>query len=506
MINLKGRRILIFQQRGWALNIGHFLAKKFQAEGAALAAFTSKKTTHDFIAGQKEVRYDLIVSKDEIIENPKKFITGEKITFKNICEFLEIDSVWPLIAGTRQQVKSYPDKYNYAFRQNLTDDELKEYTISIYKSLKNIFDEFKPELIVSPNFASLPHLFFYYLGRKYGCQMAAIADTKIKGYYILTNGKNYEQGSFYDQLEKLNAGQVESANRQKAKDYIKSFRQNFIQQDSYARVAKPKSLWQKIRHAGSPYYHILLWYLSSEPRKNRLKTIGPTIDYKPPRIILRDHYAHEKNKRFMEKFNYYPLEKIGQFIYYPLQFQPEEAIDTQARYFSNQLETARLIAMSLPDDYTLAVKEHPAMLGLRSASYLEKLARTPNVKLIDFRIPSEEVIKRADLIIGTGSTTMAEAAFYHKPSIALGDYGLTPKLPNVFSLSDLTAAAKIIKEALGADLRTQEYERKLENFVSAAFDRGIDINYSALWERGEEKDKMESFWNWYKTEIENLIT
>ena len=38
MNKLKGKRILIFQQRGWALTIGHFLAKKLQAEGGRLAA------------------------------------------------------------------------------------------------------------------------------------------------------------------------------------------------------------------------------------------------------------------------------------------------------------------------------------------------------------------------------------------------------------------------------------------------------------------------------------
>jgi len=57
-----------------------------------------------------------------------------------------------------------------------------------------------------------------------------------------------------------------------------------------------------------------------------------------------------------------------------LQFQPEASIDVMAPFFSNQIETARQIAMSMPDDYVLVTKEHPAMVELRPPSYLEDRA------------------------------------------------------------------------------------------------------------------------------------
>ena len=89
-MDLKGKRVLIFQQRGWAINIGHFLAKKLQAEGCRLAALTLKNTTHEFILNQKEVKYDLIISNDEVVSNPKKYLGEDDFSLKEICDSLGV--------------------------------------------------------------------------------------------------------------------------------------------------------------------------------------------------------------------------------------------------------------------------------------------------------------------------------------------------------------------------------------------------------------------------------
>ncbi|MDZ4243929.1 MAG: hypothetical protein U1C57_02385, partial [Candidatus Doudnabacteria bacterium] len=62
-----GKRILIFQQRSWGIGIGHFLAQKLKREGCRLAAITFKKSTQDFVAGQREVEYELVINDDEVL-------------------------------------------------------------------------------------------------------------------------------------------------------------------------------------------------------------------------------------------------------------------------------------------------------------------------------------------------------------------------------------------------------------------------------------------------------
>lgn len=505
MNNLKGKRILIFQQRGWCLRIGHFLARKLQEEGCRLAALTLKRSTHNFILKQKEVKYDLVISNDEVMSRPKDYLQGDTYSLKEICDGLGIDTIWPIVMTLRHHVRSYKDKYYYGFKQNVSDEEIIDFVMAVYKYINEIFDKFNPEIIVTPNFVTLQHIMFNLYARKRGVKMIAITDCKIRGYYIFSYDYNDTSGDFIDRVDALNSGKVETDNRGKAIKYIKEFREKFIYPDYFITPNhnnQKETLIQKIKRESLPYKQILSWYIK-DLSTNFLESTGITIDYRPPQIILRDHYCHKKYKKFMNNFDYYPFDKISKFVYFPLQFQPEATIDVMAAYFSNQIETARQLAMSLPDDYVLVVKEHPSMLGYRSPSYMEKLARTPNVKFIDYRILSEKILKKADLIISPNSTTIAEAAFYNKPSIQLGNLGVTLKLPNVFKHTDITTLSSRIKEILKVNLKTEEYERKLQNFVAAIFDTGFNLNYMDMWEKGG--GNLEYLLQIYKKEIEKII-
>jgi hypothetical protein len=506
MGNLKGKRVLIFQQRGWGINIGHFLAKKLQAEGCRLAALTLKRTTHEFVLNQKEVNYEMVINNDEIMSRPKDYLRGDTFSLKQICDELGIDSVWPIISSLRFHVRSYKDKYYYGFKQNVPDEEIIDYVMAVYKCIKEIFEKFKPEVIISPNFVALPHIMFNLFAEQQGVNMITITDSKIKSVYIFSYNYIDNKGPFFETVDALNQGRLDSKNREKAREYIKEFREKFKQPDIYRRLRsldKKRSFLYKIRFELSPYFQVLRWYLKKQI--NVLESTGISPDWRPPRIILRDHYCNKRYKKFMKKFDYYPFEKIKKFVYFPLQFQPEATIDATAPFFSNQIETARQVAMALPDDYTLVVKEHPGMVGLRPPSYIEKVARTPNVKLVDCRISSEEVLKKTDLVISpSGGTTITEAAFLRKPVIQLGDLGITKKLPNVFPHSDMTTLSAEIRKVLADDLNSPEYERKLENYVAAAYDTGFSPDYFAMWEKGKTEG-LEELFDIYKREIKNAL-
>ena len=144
------------------------------------------------------------------------------------------------------------------------------------------------------------------------------------------------------------------------------------------------------------------------------------------------------------------------------------------------------------------------MVGKRPPSYTEKLARTVNVKLIDYRIPSEEVLRKADLVISPGSTTLAEAALLKKPAIQLGDLGTTLLLPNVEKHTDISTLSRKITEVLNANA-DPDYEKKLQNYVASAYDTGFDVDYLGAWEQGKS-ELVGSLWQTYKKEIERVLS
>lgn len=488
------------------MNIGHFLAKKLQEEGCRLAAFTIKKTTHEFITEQEEVKYDNITSMDKIMENPKGYLAGDDYPLEYICAELGVDSIWPFVYSLRNHVKSYKDKYYFGFKQNIPDEGLIDYIKAAYKYVKFIFEKFGPEAIISPNIIALPHIIMNLYAEKRGVKMIAVTDSKVVGYYFFSYNFNDSKGAFHNRIEELNSKMFESENKQRAKKYIREFRDSFIRQEcsaSWDLGEKKESLFTRIKRELYPYKRILRWYIKG-PSKNYIKSIGISIDYIPPKYILRDHYARKRYKKFMENYKYFDFDKLKKFVYFPMQVQPEATIDVQAPYFNNQIETMRQIAISLPDDYVLVAREHPGMVGLRPPSYLEKVARTPNVKLIDYRIPNEKVMKSADLVISPNSTTLAEAAFYNKPAIQFGNLGTTLRLPNVEKNTDMSLLSKKIKEMLNKNLKTEEYERRLENFVAAVYDIGFDFKYATFWTKGKGDDK-EVLWQTYKNELERVF-
>jgi len=506
MSKLYNKRILIFQQRAWGRRIGRFLAKKFYDEGCSLAAVTSTKKTHDCIVGQEDIKYEMIICHDEVIGQPEKFLAGDDYSLEEICKDLGIDSIWPLVSGVRMMVRSYKDKYYYGFKQCVSDEEIVKYVKATYKCVKLIFDKFNPDIIVATNFVGFYHIMFCLYGRKVGTKMIGVTDSKIKGVNFFSHNYNTNRGSFIERVDELNSGE-NTKNREKAKQYITEFRKTF-KKPSYSESEEQnkKSFIKIIKGELSPYAHIVRWYRDKYVRKvkNELPNVEFWTGYRSPRIILRDHYCQKKYLKFANNYKYYNLKNIKKYVYFPLQVQPEETIDVFSPYFSNQIETARLIAMSLPDDYTLVVKNHPVMADYTPPSYLEKVARTINIKLIDYRIPSEEVLKGADLIISPGGTSLAEAAFYNKPAIQLGNLGTNLKLPNVVKHTDMTTLSARIKERLKENLRTEDYERKLENFVAAAYDVGFDLDYLGAY-YGGRSDLLDSVWEVYKKEVEKNI-
>ncbi len=501
MDQFKGKKILIFQQRGWATSIGHFLAKKFQAQGCELAALTLKKSTHKFICEQAEVKYSQVISVDDIYEYPEKYLDNEEITFEQICGELKIDSLWPLIYSDRHLVRSYGEKYYYSYRQHVSDEYISLYIKAYYKVVRDLLVNFKPSLILIPAFIFEGHVILELLSKKYGVPLIAIVTAKVPGWSVFVNDYVVEKCRMFDRLDQLNNHQAESANREKAKKFISQFRGKFIRQTYMPDSNKKINLIKKIRAELSLFKQILNWYF--KPNINFVKTFGPSQDYRSPRYILRDHYYFKKYKKFAENFNYYPFERLKKFVFFPLQFTPEASADLICPMFNNQVELARQLAMSMPDDYTLVVKEHPQMIGLRAPSYLKQLQRTANVKVIDYRISSEEVLKKMNLIIANYSTAIFEAALYKKPAIVLGDSGFFKRLPNATKHSDFSTMAAAIKRVLLLDLNTVEYERQLENYLSAVYDTGFDFDYNKAWYYGGED--LEELWQLYYQEIKRVL-
>ena len=449
------KKIFIFQQREWSIRIGDYLGEKLFKENYQLGCLTFKRSVHITIKNNPNVKYDTIISHDDYLENPNDYIADKSFTIEDLCKELNIDSIWPIIQSARHHVKNFNKKYYYSFSQNKSDKEIEDYVISLFFLCKKVEKEFNPAIIFAPNFVSLPHIIFNLYFKKKKIKMIAVADSKVGYQQIFVEDYLDESGYFQDYLNELEKGNTKIKKISKIKKFISNYNKGKV---SYLKTLDPINIKIEIKNL---LRTILLLYRSIFYKDiNHIKNLGYSIDSQKPLLIIRNYLSDIRN-RLLEKFiKYDDFKSKYEYAYMPIQAQPESSIDVQSVNFSNQLETARKIAMNLPGRMKLYVKDHPFMYGLRSYSYLKKLQNTPNIKLIDFRIDSKKIIKNSSMMICATGTTIFQAALIKKPCIMLGKTGTLKKLPNVFINKNFNKLTKQIIEIKGFKFKKKNMTKK----------------------------------------------
>ena len=478
----KAKKIFIFQQRNWCLRIGHDLAKHFVKMGNEVSCLTFRKDIFKFITKQKDVKYNLILNHDDIIQNPEKYIK-KKISTKEVCKSLNLRSIWPLAQSLRDHAKSYKKKYFYSFQQNKSDEEIINYFKALYFVLETIKREFNPNVILMPNYVSGVHQLFYYFAKKNNIRTIAVTSQLIEKRNFFTYDPTDSSGPVFSKFNKVKS----LISRSKTKFFTKKY---------INKIKKKKIKLKFDLFAESKFFLRRLFFFTIEVFKFKgnffllAKNKNITPDNYILYFIIRDFYSKIKNKIFYNKINFTNIDNIESFIYMPLQFQPEANIDVTAPFFNNQIETARQIALRLQGNDTLVVKDHPDMYGFRSNSYLNKILNTPNIKLVKSDISTYKLLKSCKCMVAPTGTTFFEAALLQTPAVLLGNLGFAKILPNVYFNNNIQDVATSIKLAIKqTKIDKLKYSKKLEFIISHLLNNSFDENYNIIWEKGHKNNK-----------------
>jgi hypothetical protein len=127
-------------------------------------------------------------------------------------------------------------------------------------------------------------------------------------------------------------------------------------------------------------------------------------------------------------------------VLFLLQFEPEFTTLSLAREFNNTRAILQQMALSLPADYRLVVKEHATNIGNRDIGFYKDLVRLPNVVLADYRIPGLTLAARAAAVSTVSGTVAVEATLMGKPVVIFAEhveYGFLPNISTVTAMRDL---------------------------------------------------------------------
>lgn len=138
----------------------------------------------------------------------------------------------------------------------------------------------------------------------------------------------------------------------------------------------------------------------------------------------------------------------SKYIYFALQFTPEETIIPRAGVFSEQYTSIQLLARCVKDyNIMVYVKEHPH-LYYRDRRFYEEVGKIDNVKFIKTTESTYDIMNHSIAVATQNGTCILEAILMKKPAIVFGDGYLWNGMPGLFQIRDEKRGKDIIKEII----------------------------------------------------------
>lgn len=345
---------------------------------------------------------------------------------------------------------------------------------------EEILDESQPDFLITP-MSNLHHNHLFYLMCKArGIKILMMIPTRLSKRYMISN-----EPEKFDQFAIRN-NEFESKTPEQLIDLLKvtsasndskKFANTFL--SSKFQLLKASIQFLLFSNNSNTKTHYTYF------GRTKLKVLFYTSWY----ILKKKYRTFFINKFFSKDIS------DEHFIFFPLQTEPERSLLIAAPFYTDQLNTIKHIAQSLPINYILYVKEHPTQIvrEWRKTSFYKEIMNLSNVKLIHPSVSSENLLKKTSLVITTGGTVGFEAAFYRKPTLSFIT-SLYSELKSVYTVKkndDLPNTIKLILEenleyddlnSYVTDLEKNSFEldmTDLEVFINENFFYGgflVDVN------------------------------
>ena len=371
--------------------------------------------------------------------------------------------------------------YTQDYRRRFTDDELLCILQRGLEEMERLFDTLNPDVLVSFISVTMLDYLAYLFAKARGVRILNLRPTRVGDRVSFSNTLNDPSPELAAAVAQLEGGR-DSKFLQDAKNYIKRVRE---EHGRYEGVVSPSdqpalkantSRHMKLSGVFSAARNYLRYRSSTaasdnhvpDPLRNMIFTafINPRRAKKVRGVLQADYVSGQSLKNL-------------RYIFFPLHTEPEVSLLVYGRPYVNQIEIIRMLAMSLPIDMVLVVKEHPWMVGKRSMDAYKKMLNIPRVRLADPKLEARTLIQESDMVaVITGSVAL-EAAMLGKPVITFGDcpYNLLPD-SMVRRCDDPRHIQTVVRKALN------EYtgdDNALENYIAAVFETSVSANlYSVL--------------------------
>jgi len=199
--------------------------------------------------------------------------------------------------------------------------------------------------------------------------------------------------------------------------------------------------------------------------------------------------AEARRKRYFKASTLKVLPMHSEFAAFFLHMQPEQTVEGWAFEYRDQAATSRAIAAALPAGMLLLVKEHPTMVGRRRIEFYDELRSCPNIRLLDDRVSSYEVVRWAKLMFTLTGSGALESMYEGKPVIVLGHI-YHSVFKGIYPLDNIRHLPELVHEVLGrtdAGARREDAVAALASMYAASHSGKFGSQYTV-----EEMEQTEN--------------
>lgn len=407
-----------------------------------------------FYKNQKLVNFHKIWFYSSKIENTTKKLDFE---YLKLFEKKYDINLWQIAYTERNFIDQYNKYHQFTYNEILLIMQ------QACRFFEQILGEIKPDFFVTKITIGHNDHLFYSMCKSKGIKIITLQKSRF-GYRSIISGSDSKP------ITKIYNHSNSDKTFDQLQDYLRKF--NSFKQISQVRPSIQVDKWKKLRIA-------LEFFLGkNKSYLNHYYNYGKT----PLRVIINDSatiisFKRKSRESFFDKNLIRHIDSKIPFIYYPLHFEPERALLIENTYHSNQIELITNIAKSLPINYKLFVKDHPASKkrGWHNLSYYKKIMALPNVELLHPSITPDEIYQKCSLVVSLAGTSAMEAAFYGKPSITISPL-FTNMLPSIFHLSKIEDLPNVIKEALMKVVNPID----VNNFITYSIENSFEFDFFKL--------------------------
>jgi hypothetical protein len=334
------------------------------------------------------------------------------------------------------------------------------------------FEKEKPDYFVSERGSILSTNVAWAVCQRYNVTFLCFAKLPIENCFYISSNRSGFPTQLKEEYARFKKNDLSLDEDKKVTKFINDFCQNPKKtSDIIFRARKPKITWNMRKFIKwlpeiVTYYTDRPYYIYKNPVNGQIEHLGRVLKYRLYKAL-----------NIFEKADY-----SKKYVLYPLHRMTEWSMHVSAPFtYADQISVISNIALSLPLDHELYVKEHTGLIGHRRISFYKKIKKLPKVRLISPYEDTFQLIRNSSTVIVLSGSMGWESILFEKPVITLG-YAWYDAYDGLFKEGDPKELPTIIKNAINSNPPNVE---NLKKFVLAV------LNFKKEgYVRLTEKDKL----------------